>query len=400
MKFVPYGPLQRPPLVRNGAQNFAGGGGDWNTLYGPKAATPTGVMPSIPTLPSTVPNSGYLRPQNDDNYGSSTPATDTNLGVPNLSNLGNIGDALNTAGQVNRFNQDYYQGAEAADPLSSSVRQLLDPNFGAYDSRMHGAELATARGVPGSGLADQTMGRVRANDVRTNLALANSIQSGVHSRVPQPFDVSSQLITPYQQGQLTLQQGDLTLRQAQLALQDRIQSGQLKLSQDELMLKDKIQNGELSLAQAKLVLETKVADHQISIQDAQLLLGWYQATSQIRGGGGGGGGNRGGGGFAPLPGAGGGAPSEYNPRNGPAFQSYNPLQLPGYGPRGASSATAPAPIVAPDNWDMLTPQQQQDYALQYRGNPANYGQDPWAAEEGDYTVSDYGPVDEWDDWYD
>jgi len=196
MKFVPYGPLQRPPLVRNGAQNFAGGGGDWNALYGPKTATPTGVMPSIPTLPSTVLNnqvafnpagagSGYLRPpQNDDDYGSSS-ATATNLGVPNLSNLGNIGDALNTAGQVNQFNQDYYQGAEATDPLSSSVRQLLDPNFGAYDSRMHGAELATARGVPPANGTTEGAGGRCASDPRNATVCPSPVTTGFHS-TPSP----------------------------------------------------------------------------------------------------------------------------------------------------------------------------------------------------------------------
>jgi len=319
---LPSAPVQAaqppaPPLVRSGAQNFAGGGGDWNAIYGPK------------------------------------PTATANAGMPDLSNFGDLGGALNTAGQVNQFNLDYYRGAEQSDPIFSAAQRLLNPNDAQanYDVSMHGAELATARGVPGSGLASETTGRIREADIERRAALANSLLSGAHSRVPTPFDVGSQLLTAYQRGALSLQQAELELRK-------------------------QVQLGQLDLERAKYYIG--------------LLRGGGAA------GGGGGGGNR----NAPLPGSGGGAPSEYNPRNGPAFQSYNPLQLPGFGPRGAANATAPPPIVAPDNWDMLTPQQQQDYALQYRGNPANYGQDPWAAQEGDYSVSDYGPVDEWADWYD
>ncbi len=300
------------------------------------------------------PNNPFLRVSGF--AGQKAPATAAPAatpGVPDLSSIGNLGNALNTAGSVNQFNLDYYRGAEQSDPIFGAAQRLLNPNDSQanYDVNMHGAELAAARGVPGSGLAGETTGRIRQADIERRAGLANQLLSGAHSRVPAPFDVGSQLLTAAQQGQLSLSQ-------AELALQREVQLGHLDL------------------------------------QRAQYYL------SLLRGGQGGGGSGGGGNRNAPLPGQGGGAPSQsYDPRTGPAFQSYNPLQLPEFGPRGAASATASPPITAPDNWDLMTPQEQQQYALQYRSNPANYGQDPWSGDEGNWDVGS----SDWslgNDWYD
>jgi hypothetical protein len=323
----PYSPIaptaQAPtstqrPLIRTGAENFAGRGGDWNALYGPKPA-----------------------------------ATAASPGIPDLSGIGNLGNALNTAGNVNQFNLDYYRGAEQSDPIFSAAQKLLNPNDSQanYDVNMHGAELATARGVPGSGLAGETTGRIRQADIERRAGLANQLLSGAHSRVPQPFDIGSQLLSAVQAGQLSM-------AQAQLALQREVELGRLDL------------------------------------QRAQ----YYNGLLRGYGTGGSGGGNR----NMPLPGAGGGAPSE-NPRTGPAFQSNpfwdNPLSGITAGPRGATSFTAPPPINAPENWDLLTPQEQAQYAEQYRSNPGNYGSNPWEGDEGNWDIGS-GDWTLGSDWYD
>lgn len=234
--------------------------------WGPPVTNPTDLWNQrYPGLPMGVPGSGavtsgvHRMPGMNPGGGSGSVP-----GVPGVPGAGNpdLGNALGTADQVNQFNLAYYRGAEHDDPIYGVAQRLLNPNDAQanYDVTMHGAELATARGVPGSGLASETTGRIRQRDIERRAELGNQLLNGAHGRVPQPFDVGSQLLTAFQRGQLSLQQAELELRR-------QVQLGQL------------------------------------SIEQARLLLG------QFRGSGSGGGG----GGYQPvrLPGGGGGAPSQH-----------------------------------------------------------------------------------------
>ncbi len=289
-------PTKRP-LVITGAENFAGHGGDWNALYG------GGSSAAAPTTPP--PGQFGFTPQAG--------------GAPFMPGLNVPGHPDNTAN-----NQ----------AVSTGISHLLDPNDAQanYDVTMHGAEAATGRGIPGSGLASETTGRLRQADIERRLNLGSNLVN----------------------------------QQNQLALQDKFQSGQLTLQQAQLMLQAQVQTGQLSIEQARLALD------------------WYRTITGNRGavGGGSGGGNR----NAPLPGAGGGAPSGVG-----GGQGYGGgINTPTFSlPRGGGNATAPPPIIAPDNWDQMTPQEQQDYAAQYRGDAANYGGNPYQVDEGSWYDPTY-----------
>jgi len=347
------------------------------------------VMPITPVAPTT---STPYRTIADDWMNRPT-AADSILGINRMPatpaptpTLPGVGLPQGFPGTAGTGNGDFY-GSGNAPALTSGINRLLDPNDAQanYDVTMHGAENAVFRGVPGSGVAAETTGRLRQADIERRLALGAGLVN---------------------------------------------QAGQLQLGRDQLTLATAIQTGQLTLDQARLELQRQVQNGQLDIERARLALQWYQqiAGGGTRGGGGVGGnqGNRAGGGVAPI------AP-ETDPRTGAAFQSWQPLKYPSFTPRGASSATAPAPIVAPDNWDQMTPQEQSDYAAQYRSNQANYGANPWASDEGNwaniggtsgptwtnekineymddpfantinsgYWKSEYGPTDEgWPDWYD
>ena len=234
------------------------------------------------------------------NAGASPTGGAGNLAQDYLSQLmritsgGGVGNALNTAGQVNQFNLDYYRNAMAGDPAYSEANRLLNPNDAQanYDVSMHGAEAGIGRGIAGSGAASETTGRLRQSDIERRAQLGSSLLSQAYGRTPQPFDVSKELLTPYQQAQLTLEGGHLSLQEAQLALDDRIRSGQLQLSQQDLALRDRIQSGELTLDQARLALQDRIQSGQLSVENARLMLDWYKALSPQYGGGGAGGGGR------------------------------------------------------------------------------------------------------------
>src|SRR6185369_4110899 len=142
-----------------------------------------------------------------------------------------VSNAIGVGNQVNQYNVDYYRGAQQSDPVYGATMRLLNPNDAQanYDVTMQGAELATARGIPGSYAGSETTGRLRQSDVERRAQIANSLLSGAHGRVPQPYDVSQQILSAVQRGQLSLQQAELELRR-------QVQLGQLDIERARLVL--------------------------------------------------------------------------------------------------------------------------------------------------------------------
>lgn len=154
------------------------------------------------------------------------------------------------------------QGALQSDPTFGEAQRLLNPNDAQanYDVSMHGAEAGVGRGIYGSGAASETTGRLRQSDIERRAALGSNLLTQAVGR--------------------------------------QIQAGQLSLEQARLLLDDKIRTGQLSIEQARLALD------------------WFRTLNPNQYGGGGSKPSGGGGGLPPLPGSGGGAPSQ------PSWRTY------------------------------------------------------------------------------
>jgi len=201
---------------------------------------------------------------------------------------------------------------QANSQLATTIQKLLNPNDpqANYDVTLHGAERAIAGGIPGSGLAAETTGRMRQADIERRAALGTN----------------------------------------------------LLMDQEGMDLKNKLASGQLTLEQLRLALQEKVQLGQLSLEGARLLF------NNLHGGYGGYGGYGGSGNMPRYPTTA-GAPSTgaYAPSFGGG--GVQVLSTPG----AEGSWVARPPIEAPDNWSDLTALQQGDYAAQYRANPYNYG---------------------------
>lgn len=255
------------------------------------------------TAPVVVPGAGASFPRFP---GIPAPGTPTGGNAPgSLPGIGS-GSPLDSMSNLLRptatpvINLDY-----GSDPAYSEALRLLNPNDAQanYDVTLLGAQDSVAGGIPGSPLGGETTGRRRQLDIERRAALGNQLLTGASNRV--------------------LGAGQLSLDQARLALQDRIQSGQL------------------------------------SIENARMILDWLKASGYFgpQGGGGGGGGGRPTSG--PLPGAGGGAPSQMPPwRNysDPTMDLPTPSpggwsqNFPSYDPSEDASNLFPDPITDYTNW--------------------------------------------------
>jgi hypothetical protein len=335
------GNVNNPFLIPSNPRPFGlpGGGGPAQSPYtSPPVQVPVGTGLTDQGVPLNQPT----------NLPNFPPPIQTGMSPQlDVGSLGSVNDALGTAGAVNQFNLGYYDAARNADPAYQAAIQLLNPNNAQanYDVSMHGAEGAIGRGIGGSGAAAETTGRLRQADIERRQMEGSQLLSSIYGRTPTPFDVSKQLLTPEQRGSMILQQADLNLR-------DKIQSGQLNL--DSIF-----KQGTLSLDAARLALQDKIQSGDLNLQQARLLLDWYKATHPFYGGGGYGGGGRGTGTDTGTT-----APRGATPPTG----GQSILSL----PQGPFSASAPPPIIPPDNWASLTPDQQAQYAAAYRNNPYNY----------------------------
>lgn len=105
------------------------------------------------------------------------------------------------------------------------VQNLLNPDWGpqVYDTGQLSAEDAVALGIPGSNLANYRGARRYADQLTKNALTASNLLSAATGRLPQPFDVSSQLLSPAQQAQISLQAQGQQLSQYQLAQQAQLE---------------------------------------------------------------------------------------------------------------------------------------------------------------------------------
>src|SRR3989442_4926791 len=106
---------------------------------------------------------------------------------------------------INAINLGYQAGAipnytGLTGNVSEAARHLLDPLDAQanYDVSMQGAEMAAGRGIPGSGAAAETTGRLRQADIERRTMLGNQLLTSQVQRLPAPFNPASQLINPSQ----------------------------------------------------------------------------------------------------------------------------------------------------------------------------------------------------------
>lgn len=111
---------------------------------------------------------------------------------------------------------------QANTQLSGVIQNLLNPNDAQanYDVTLHGAERAIAGGVPGSGLAAETTGRMRQADIERRAALGANMLLGQEG-----MDLHNKIAS-----------GQLTLEQLRLALDEKVRLGQLSLQQAHYLL--------------------------------------------------------------------------------------------------------------------------------------------------------------------
>lgn len=148
-------------------------------------------------------------------YSSPAPTT---AGLP---------EAVATARGVNAANLDYLDMGipgygDLSGQMSGQIGRLLDPNdpLANYDVASQAAEDASMMGIVGSPLASSRANQRRQLDVERRALLADRLLSGAAGRLPQPYDISRDLITPYQREQIRQQQEELDFRR--LSEQERI----------------------------------------------------------------------------------------------------------------------------------------------------------------------------------
>jgi len=134
-------------------------------------------------------------------YGEETAGQPAAI-TSNIAALPGVGQV---AGGVNAINLGYQAGAipnytGLTGNVSEAAARLLNPADAQanYDVSMQGAESAVGRGIPGSGAAAETTGRLRQADIERRAMLGNQLLSSQVSRLPAPFNPATQLLTPSQ----------------------------------------------------------------------------------------------------------------------------------------------------------------------------------------------------------
>lgn len=185
--------------------------------------------PKTPKAPVNAPVNAPIPPFNPPfNYGSlpSLPGANYNPTLPN---------ALLTADQINQSYLNYLaKGVPNYGPLTQQVSDaaghFLDPNDprANYDVASQAAEDATMGGIVGSPLASSRANQRREQDVERRALLGNQLLTGQVSRLPPPYDVGRELISPSQAEQFRIQQEqfarELQFRYQQLSAQSALQA--------------------------------------------------------------------------------------------------------------------------------------------------------------------------------
>lgn len=130
-----------------------------------------------------------------------------------------VNQAIQTGNQVNSANLNYVRGGQESDPTWQMVQNLLNQNWGvqAYDSAQASAEDSVNRGISGSNLANFRGARQYSGDLIRNALTASQLLSSATSRLPQPFDIGSQIISPAERERLNLEYARLDQQSKQEA---------------------------------------------------------------------------------------------------------------------------------------------------------------------------------------